>query len=404
MIKNSLAFKLTALVLLFSSLITGAVIANNYFFSRALLIEQASANSHTRGREIANQLSALIKPIEQASRNIGFALEDSLLTKQQIGVLSQHIVEGNDKLFGLSIAFEPYELSHDQLFYAPYSYRLEDKIISTQLGSSNYRYFYMDWYQLPRELGHAVWTEPYFDQGGSETLITTYSVPFYRIKDGGKHFAGVVRADISLHWLQEMIAEIKLYETGYAAILSRNGTYIYHPMQELQFNETVFTVAEASKDEELWQIGRDMIDGKTGFIERASVRDKKNSFLLYMPLPIGGWSLAFLFPTNEVLKDVNELTRNTFFISIIGFLLFSIAILIIAGRITQPIRALSKATLEIAGGNLHTQLPAISSTDEVGQLSKSFGFMQDSLRKFIADLKKNHGNQGAYRIRTAYCP
>lgn len=141
MIKNSLTFKLTALVLLFSSLITGAVIANNYFFSRALIIEQAEANSHTRGREIANQLSALIKPIEQASRNIGLALEDSLFTRQQIGVLSQHIVEGNDKLFGLSIAFEPYELSHDQLFYAPYSYRLEDKIICTQLGSRNYRYF-----------------------------------------------------------------------------------------------------------------------------------------------------------------------------------------------------------------------------------------------------------------------
>lgn len=246
----------------------------------------------------------------------------------------------------------------------------------------------MDWYQLPRELGHAVWTEPYFDQGGSETFITTYSVPFYRIKDGGKHFAGVVRADISLHWLQEMIAEIKLYETGYAAILSRNGTYIYHPMQKLQFNETVFTLAEEQGDEELWQIGRDMIDGKTGFIERASVRDKKNSFLLYMPLPIGGWSLAFLFPTDEVLKNANELTRNTLIISIIGFLLFSVAILIITGRMTQPIRTLSKATLEIAGGNLHTQLPAISSTDEVGQLSKSFGFMQDSLRKFIADLKK----------------
>ncbi len=388
MIKKSLALKLTLLVLLFSSIIFGAVIANNYVFSRNLLVEQAEELSHTRGREVANRISALIKPIEQASHNFSLALEDSVLSEEKLGVLSQLIVENNEKLFGLAIAFEPNEQSSGKRYFAPYSSRKNGEVATVQLGSLAYRYFYKDWYQLPKELEQAIWTEPYYDNGGANTIITSYSVPFYRKIDGKKHFAGVVRADISLAWLQEIISGIKLYETGYAAILSRNGTYIYHPMKELQFNETVFSLAEELKDDELWKIGREMVSGKTGFVERASVRDNKNSFLLYMPLPIDGWSLAFLFPTNEVLKDANKLTRNTLLIGFTGFILFSIAIFIIASRMINPVNALSRATLEIAEGNLTAHLPAVSSTDEVGTLTESFRFMQSSLEKYIAELKE----------------
>ena len=386
--KSSLALKLTAIVLVFSTLIMGAVLVNSYLFSKTLIVQQAEENSRTRGREVANQLAASIKPIEQAALNIALALEDFSLTSSEIRSLARHVVENNEDVFGMAIAFEPYEFSHDRLFFAPYSFRDKNAVKTTQLGNSRYRYFYMDWYQLPRELGHPVWTEPYFDNGGSETFLTTYSVPFYRLKEGKKQFVGVVTADITLDWLQEMISNIKLYDTGYAAMISRNGTYIYHPLERLIFNETVFSLAEGLGDQELWEIGRNMIEGRTGFLERYSVRDNMASFLLYMPLPIGGWSLAFLFPTQEVLNDANELTRNTLFIGIIGFTLFTMAVILIANRITKPVRDLSDAALEIANGNLNAVLPKTRSRDEVGRLSESFGFMQQSLREFIADLKR----------------
>lgn len=386
--KNSLALKLAAIVLIFSTLIMGAVLTNSYLFSRALIIEQAEENSRSRGRAMANRLAALIKPIEHATRNIALALADFSLTDREISSLAHLVVENNPDVFGMAIAFEPYTLGHNRLFFAPYSSRKNDSVTTGQLGNSGYRYFYKDWYQLPRELQQPIWTEPYSDRGGAEAFIATYSVPFYRMHNGQKQFAGVVRADISLDWLQEMVSKIKLYDTGYAAVLSRNGTYIYHPLERLIFNETVFSLAEGRNDQELWKIGRNMIEGKTGFVERASVRDNKDSFLFYMPLPIGGWSLAFLFPTDEVLKDANELTRNTLLIGIIGFLLFTAAIIFISRRMVKPIRDLSDAALEIAGGNLNTVLPEIVSRDEVGKLSESFGFMQKSLREFIDDLKQ----------------
>lgn len=387
MISNRLGLKLTALVLGFSALILGAVLTNTYLFSKHVIVEQAEEQSRTRGREVANKLAALIKPVEQAAHNIALAMEDSSLTSQEISSLAQRVVKNNNDIFGMAIAFEPYEFSKDRLFFAPYSYRDQGSVKSILLGSSTDRYFYLDWYQVCKELEQSVWTEPYYDTTGSKSLMVTYSVPFYRSGKGGKQFAGVVTVDITLDWLQEMISDLNLYQTGYALILSATGTYICHPLERLRCNETVFSLAEGLQNEEIWEIGRNMIDGKTGFIVRPSVRDNTESFLFHMPLPIGGWSLAFLFPTHEVLAQANELTRNTLLIGIAGFLLLTLAVLGITRRITQPIRILSEGALEIAEGNLHATLPTAQSKDEVGRLTDSFNTMQKSLHEYVANLE-----------------
>ncbi|MEN8190846.1 MAG: SpoIIE family protein phosphatase [Thermodesulfobacteriota bacterium] len=388
MTRNSLTFKLALLVLAFSTLILGAVLTTTYLFSRSLIIEQAEENSHIRGREVANLLASLIKPIEQSGDNIGLVLEDADISGIKLENLTHHVVSNNPRLFGMAIAFEPFVHSRDKLFFAPYSYRKDGEMAVTQLGSSDYRYFYKDWYQLPRELGHAVWTEPYFDHDGCEALIASYAVPFYRRQGKAHIFAGVIRADISLDWLQELISSIKLYDSGYAAMISRNGTFIYHPVGELMFNETIFSLAEELGDEELWRIGRDMISGRTGFIQRDSVRDHRPSFLLHMPLPLDGWSLAFLFPVDEVLRDTRALTRSSLITGLLGFVIFTLVISASVRRMISPLGKLSKGAMEIADGNLHAELPAPVSKDEIGQLTESFGQMQESLQSYIENLKR----------------
>ncbi|MDY0189235.1 MAG: SpoIIE family protein phosphatase [Desulfuromonas sp.] len=393
MIFNRLAVKLTLIVLACSTLILGAVLINTYLFSKRVIVTQAEEQSRTRGREVANKLAAMIKPVEQAAHNIALAMEDSSLTSQEISSLTRRVVESNRDVFGMAIAFEPYGFAYDQLIFAPYSYRSAGKVKSIMFGSPTQHYFYLDWYQLCKELEQPVWTEPYFDTDGSKALMVTYSVPFYRSAKGIKYFAGVVTVDITLDWLQEMISSLKLYDSGYALILSATGTYICHPVEQLRCNETVFSLAEGLHSQEIWDIGRNMIDGKTDFIVRPSVRDNTESFLFHMPLPIGGWSLAFLYPTNEVLAQANELTRATLIIGFAGFLLLALVVMWIAVRITRPIHNLSAGALEIAAGNLHATLPQAKSRDEVGQLTDSFHLMQQSLHEYMENLQVTTSNK-----------
>ena len=81
-----------------------------------------------------------------------------------------------------------------------------------------------------------MWSEPYFDEGAGNIVMATYSVPFYRSDKEGRKLMGIVTADISLKWLQEMVSSIKIAETGYAFLISKKGTLITHPKQNLILN------------------------------------------------------------------------------------------------------------------------------------------------------------------------
>ena len=81
--------------------------------------------------------------------------------------------------------------------------------------------------------------------------MSTYSVPFYKMVGGKRKLMGIVTADVSLTWLQEAVSSIKVLETGYGFLISRNGTLVTHPFTNLIMNETIFGVAEAREDKEL---------------------------------------------------------------------------------------------------------------------------------------------------------
>jgi sigma-B regulation protein RsbU (phosphoserine phosphatase) len=80
------------------------------------------------------------------------------------------------------------------------------------------------------------------------------------------------------------------------------------------------------------------------------------------------------------------LNSTVLLLGILGLLLVFAIIVVIAGSITRPLRALSRATENIAMGKLDLDLPEVVSRDEVGKLTESFQSMAGSLRKHIAEL------------------
>ena len=64
------------------------------------------------------------------------------------------------------------------------------------LGSQNYDYPCMDWYLIPKMQKQAYWSEPYYDDGGGNIIMSTYSKPLY--DNRGELFA-VFIASISLN-------------------------------------------------------------------------------------------------------------------------------------------------------------------------------------------------------------
>ena len=141
--------------------------------------------------------------VREMSRLIGFALENTFriwhilwkfkkVTDKEMNILLESVLFNNPELFGSAIAYEPYQFSRDSLYFSNYIYRSGDSIIHTNLNGPEYNYFYKDWYLVPKTLMKPTWSEPYYDEGGGNKLMSTYSIPFYKFNGTKELFKGIV--------------------------------------------------------------------------------------------------------------------------------------------------------------------------------------------------------------------
>ena len=80
-----------------------------------------------------------------------------------------------------------------------------------------------DYYQLAKRTGKETLIEPYkYTVAGKEVMITTTSVPI--VING--QFMGVAGIDLPLSSLQEKVQAIRIYDTGYASLLSHGALYV----------------------------------------------------------------------------------------------------------------------------------------------------------------------------------
>jgi signal transduction histidine kinase len=386
--RRGLAFRLSLLIVVGCALVFGIAFGYDYLIVRRMVVRNISENARSLTLTTVNRVDAVLGATAKIPENLAASLEHSHYTEDELFTLLRQVVENNAEVFGAAVAFEPHAYRRDKVYFAPYWYRSQGKIAFTYLGGETSRYFTSDWYQIPKELGRAVWSEPYYPEGGGGIIMSTYSVPFFESIDGNRRFRGVVRVDLSLQWLHSIISAIHISRTGYAFLISRNGVIVTHPRGDWIMNETLFSIAEARNDAALREIGRAMIQGKSGFVQTTALVSDKPCWLAYAPVPANGWALGALFPQDELMADVSRLNRTVVTLAASGLLLLLMFVVLAARSITRPLTALTHASEDLARGNLDTTLPAVTSADEVGRLAGAFGRMQHDLKRYIRDLEE----------------
>jgi phosphoserine phosphatase RsbU/P len=386
-LKNrGITFKLILFFTLSSALIFLLLFSFNYRFSRRMIEKNVEDNARNLALSKVNRIESVLLSVQKVPENLASFLETGSCNKEELLHLLRSLVEKNPEIYGAAIAFEPIEVDGKSTPFAPYFCKSNGKIEFTDLGKTSYQYVRWDWYQIPKELRRPCWSEPYYDEGGGNILMATYSAPFYKKVGDKRQFTGIVTADISLGGLQEVVSSIKVLQTGYGFLISKNGTIVTHPLKELVMNETLFGVAEAREDPQLREIGRKMIRGESGFVPFRSIVTENRCWMYYAPIPSNGWSLAVLFPEDEFTADIARLNRIVIILGTVGLVLLSIVVAFIARSITRPLRMMAGATEAIAKGNLDIEFPPPRSGDEVGKLSAAFQYMQGSLKEYIKQL------------------
>lgn len=382
--RHRIAARLVVVFSFFSTLIFGAVLGYNYYQAREMITAKLEMDARHLAAATTGRVETVIAAVAAQTEAMARSFETFAFSHAQVLDLIKASVLANPDVFGATAAFDPSPEGRFKGPYAPYFYRTSEGVGYVDLKDS-YDYTLQDWFQIPRELGGTEWSEPYYDEGGGNTLMATCSAPFYETKNGSRSFAGVVTADISLVRLTDIVSSIKVLKTGFAFLLSRNGTVLAHPSRDYIMNESLFSIAEERQSRELRNIARRMAEGGSDFIPYRTVSGV-DSWLYYAPLRGVGWSLGVIFPRDELLADIRRLTLHMAVMGLGGILLLTIVIMFIARSITTPLRALAAATDPIAAGDFDAPLPEFRSRDEVGVLAHDFCLMRDALKDHVRRL------------------
>ena len=385
-LRNSLAVKLVLSILAVSGAVFLFIFGSNFSRSEEILLKNVRLNAKHLSIATVNKIEIILTNVEKIPYTLAYHLEHSTLSEKELLRLLTNVTSSSNEITGVTIAFEPDFFPGKKGEYAPYVYKSDGVLKTVFLKQPENNYRIKDWYLIPKELQKAMWSEPYYNVDNNSKILATFSVPFFLNKNGKRTCAGVVSAEIDLNWLEQIVKNVKLYETGYAFLISHDGTFVTHPTKDFIMNETIFSVAERYNDLAVRKYGQEALRGKSDFIFLNQFLDKKDIWVYYVPLLTNDWSLGVVIPDDELMADLNELTKYILFYNLLGAILLIIAITILANRITRPLTKLAAATDEIAAGNFDVAIPEMHSKDEVSHLAASFNFMKISLRQYIDNL------------------
>ena len=267
---------------------------------RAEVEHRAQTELDMKDLEIQNVMTA----VEVAVANMVWDVEQRLSQPDSLYMVTEKTLLDNEIIMGSAVAFEPYYYPEKGEQYSPYTYRTNGRLEQKQLGTDTYRYHTMEWYTAPMKAGRGCWSEPYFDEGGGEIIMSTYSVP---IHDATGRNIGVFTADVSLDWLSQVINARHIYPSSFNVMISRTGRIMACPDDNYVMNRTIQELTASMNDTIRERINREMMEGKSGqgtIVDSLGVK----KYVFYAPVEGDtGWSMAIVCLDSEIYGELRAM-------------------------------------------------------------------------------------------------
>ena len=248
-----------------------------------------------------------------------------------------------------------------------------------------------NYYLLPKRTGKVEMQEPYvYNYGGREILQTAVTVP---VMVNGK-FRGIAGVSVPLANVQKMVSDIRIYGTGYAALISNKGIYVGSPDSKVIGKSLL---ADSQRfGQTLTQSLSDAILKGQPLIEMfsSSIRGEGRSTLIQVPMALDlvstPWSFIAVVPEDEVLADVGTMKWASMGLGLISILLTSAALVFAVTRLVlrplggEPTEAAILAA-HVAAGDLTHAIQV--KPDDTHSLMYQLKRMQDGLIQLVSQVR-----------------
>jgi len=221
-----------------------------------------------------------------------------------------------------------------------------------------------DYYRIPKETGKLTILEPYkYSYTGSSAdsvYETTIAKPFIT----NNQFVGAIGIDISLESLKEIIAGEKIYNSGFAVIISNQLQIAAHPDNSLR-GKNLSTIVTRDFD----QIKKAITGGQVYYHTEISSKSGKEVLRCFTPVTIGEsstpWSVMVEIPMKEVSAQARTLVIFILIIGLLGALLMSVVAFWIASDIGKIIKSIVNEIRLLVGNIAKGKLTARADAEKI---------------------------------------
>lgn len=329
--------------------------------------------SYQFAEQIDNNLFNTTEVLTDASRNL---LVEKSISEEEIYKLLEKIVDSDHLIFGSALLFNEFKYDNKNRLFAPYVHKTDSTLFRLDLANEiDYMQADVEWFNKARNAGKPVWTEPYFDEGITNLILCTHSIPIYHEKE----LWAIITLDLYLEELP-IFMEISKAEDLQYYIVSNEGSFLYnserpnlvgknHVDNNIQYE---YNIADT-----LPSLFSTDVSGKFEYIGNQS---KNENWLYYIPINSAPWKVYLGISEYNAIEEVRVEILNQLLILLLAISILTIVIILISRSITTPIKQLSTAVKNVAEGDYDTILET-TSKDEVGLLARSFKQMSTKLVK-----------------------
>ncbi len=201
---------------------------------------------------------------------------------------------------------------------------------------------------------------------------------------GVERDSGVVVAEINLKFVWDVIAAMRVGESGYAYVVDRAGKLISHPDISLVLRQTDLSALPQVRAA---LSHRDTGPGPVLISDTAADGKARPSLAAWIPVPAPGWFVYVEEPVAEAFAPLYAAVTRTALVLIASLVLCIVLGLVLARRMAAPIRLLQTGAARIGEGKLDERV-SITTGDELETLANEFNTMAQRLRESRAGLEQ----------------
>jgi len=224
------------------------------------------------------------------------------------------------------------------------------------------------------------WTETFKCARNNNYVVAYYSPIQVKNNNNETVTIGSVFTELSLSDLNDTINSLKIDKSGYAFLVSSEGTYLTHPDKNLVLKKNIFSLDKKefeSSTEVIEELSESELTGTV--IAYPEYLNYKKSWVHYDPIRETGWLLFFVVPYDELFFPLYLLVLRMLFFSVLGILVIFFIITYITNKLIQP---LSTITNQLKKFSSFSGDHDLNTRNEIKLVSDSLDFLKSWYEKF----------------------